>query len=99
MTATHTYAASPDGPWLLYDDVADPFQMRNRVDDPGAREMRAHLDGLLQKWLDRTGDDFSPAPVIAERFLGPDQVNSFVPIPPLEPVINEGQKARATRSY
>ncbi len=34
-TKTHTYARLADGgPWVLYDNKADPYQMKNLVNDP-----------------------------------------------------------------
>jgi arylsulfatase A-like enzyme len=55
-TKTHTYAKSPDGPWLLYDDVADPYQMNNLVADPAAADILSELDAELMRQLDRFGD-------------------------------------------
>ena len=36
-TARYTYARSLQGPWLLYDDQADPYQMTNLVGKAAAR--------------------------------------------------------------
>jgi arylsulfatase A-like enzyme len=94
VTRQHTYAASPDGAWLLYDDQADPFQAHNLVDDESVAATREQLESLLQSWLDRTGDDFAPPAVVAERFIPNRNDQYFVDIPPLEPVIAEGQRQR-----
>ena len=59
-TARHTYVRAIDGPWLLYDNQADPHQMRNLADDPSAADLRKDLDTKLQAALKRVGDEFKP---------------------------------------
>ena len=59
-TERYTYARALDGPWLLYDNEADPYQMNNRVDDPEWVAVRTELDAMLQERLDATGDTFLP---------------------------------------
>ncbi len=93
VTATHTYAATREGDWVCYDDVSDPFQMRDLVGDPDAAGVVGELRDLMREWLERTGDDFAPASVIADRYIPAHRWN-FLPVPPLEPAILEGQRAR-----
>jgi len=57
-TARYTYVRTLDGPAMLYDNVEDPHQLCNLIDDPGYAELRDELDGELQAELDRIGDDF-----------------------------------------
>lgn len=58
-TDRYTYARLPDGrAWLLYDNVDDPYQRRNRALDPSYETVREKLDGELDRWLDRTEDPF-----------------------------------------
>jgi len=57
-TARHTYVRDSDGPWLLYDNQADPYQMKNLVDDPECAQLRETLDARLAAELERVGDDF-----------------------------------------
>ena len=59
-TRTHTYARDLNGPWLLYDNEADPFQMTNLVDRPELKSLQAELDSQLQDKLDDRGDEFLP---------------------------------------
>jgi arylsulfatase A-like enzyme len=59
-TRTHTYVRDLGGPWLLYDNAADPFQLRNLVDDPASAALRAELDARLATRLEETGDRFLP---------------------------------------
>jgi len=91
VTRTHTYAATPEGPWLLYDDIADPFQMANLAESTESRPLLKQLDGLTRRWLAETRDDFAPPAVIAERFIPNRNPWHFVTPPPLEPVIAERQ--------
>ena len=59
-TGQYTYIRSLDGPWLLYDNEADPFQLNNLVDDPEYADLRRELDAWLQRRLDARGDEFLP---------------------------------------
>ncbi len=61
-TARYTYAAGLAGPWVLYDDVADPLQQHNLVNDPDQAGARDHLQAMLGQWLRRTDDRFLPWP-------------------------------------
>lgn len=56
-TATHTYAERAGRrPWLLFDNVADPDQMNNLIDQPGAAACRGGLQQELTTWLECTRD-------------------------------------------
>jgi len=57
-TARHTYVRNSDGPWLLYDNQADPYQMKNLVDDADSADLRKKLEAELRSELKRIGDDF-----------------------------------------
>ena len=57
-TARYTYCRTLEGPWLLYDNESDPYQLKNLVDRPDYAETQTHLDTLLQGELDAIGDDF-----------------------------------------
>ena len=54
----HTYVADSEGPWLLYDNVADPFQMTNLIDDPENQSTRDALERALRRLLSEIDDDF-----------------------------------------
>lgn len=57
-TATHTYAVVEDGRWLLYDNVADPYQMKNLAGDPKLAGVVKELNAKILAWQKETGDTF-----------------------------------------
>jgi arylsulfatase A-like enzyme len=60
-TLRHTYVRSIYGPWLLYDNRQDPYQMHNLCGQPGHRDVQSHLDRDLNAILKERKDDFLPA--------------------------------------
>lgn len=57
-TVDHTYVRGLEGPWMLFNDHEDPFQMRNLLEEPEFAELGAQMDARLQAELDRIGGDF-----------------------------------------
>lgn len=57
-TRTHTYAVQLDGRWCLYDNTADPYQMKNLVRDPANKALIEKFDAALIAWSQSTGDSF-----------------------------------------
>ena len=57
-TKTHTYAVQLDGRWSLYDNVADPYQMKNLVRQTEYQDLIAKFDAALIAWSKSTGDSF-----------------------------------------
>jgi arylsulfatase A-like enzyme len=57
-TATHTYAVTEAGRWLLYDNVADPYQTKNLIKDPAHAALIAKFDAAVEDWMATTGDKF-----------------------------------------
>ena len=68
ITARYTYVRTIDQPWLLYDNLDDPYQMTNLIDDSKHSDTRDHLDGLMAAHMDRIGDEMSPRDTYYERF-------------------------------
>ena len=60
-TERYTYARDRKGPWLLYDDQQDPYQMNNLVDQKTHAELQSELDGMLLQKRQATNDEFLPA--------------------------------------
>jgi len=59
-SARYTYVRSIKGPWLLYDNVADPYQQKNLVDDPIHLGTRRMLEADLDQWRKLRNDAFLP---------------------------------------
>jgi arylsulfatase A-like enzyme len=57
-TKTHTYAVQLDGRWCLYDNIADPYQIKNLVRDPAYETLIEKFDKALIAWSKSTGDPF-----------------------------------------
>jgi arylsulfatase A-like enzyme len=67
-TKRYAYCRTLDGPWLLYDNAADPYQLHNRVNDPELAGIQAELEMTLNRKLEETNDRFEPGPVLLERW-------------------------------
>ncbi|MCB0093676.1 MAG: hypothetical protein KDE54_37565, partial [Caldilineaceae bacterium] len=59
-TATHTYVRDLNGPWLLYDNAADPYQQHNLINQPAVAALQSELDQALTSKLQTLGDQFLP---------------------------------------
>ena len=59
-TEKYTYAKDLNGPWLLYDNTKDPYQLNNLVGDEGYAMIQKDLEQKLQAMLDKRGDQFLP---------------------------------------
>ncbi len=57
-TERYTYAKDLNGPWLLYDNEKDPYQLSNLCNNPEYADLQADLDSKLQKMLDQQNDQF-----------------------------------------
>jgi arylsulfatase A-like enzyme len=59
-TQRYTYARDLSGPWLLYDNKSDPYQLTNLCNKPDYAQMQQELDTALTQKLAATKDDFLP---------------------------------------
>ena len=59
-TTRYTYVRDLNGPWLLFDNVADPYQMTNLVNIPTHAKTHVELETLLKKKLKERNDQFLP---------------------------------------
>jgi arylsulfatase A-like enzyme len=66
-TERYTYVRSIKGPWLLYDNQTDPYQMHNLVGIGEHRVLQSRLDKELDATLKGRKDDFLPAAEYAKR--------------------------------
>ena len=68
-TTQYTYAARPDRScWMLFDNDADPYQMKNLAESDGHTALRESLAADLEQWLKRIGDPFLPTREQAAHF-------------------------------
>jgi len=54
----YTYVCTLEGPWLLYDNVNDPLQKNNLVENPNSDSIKNKMDDSLTKRLESVGDEF-----------------------------------------
>jgi len=67
-TGRYTYVRSLEGPWLLYDNEEDPYQLTNLVGRPEYARLQKDLDDWLQRKLDAMGDEFLRGMEYIERW-------------------------------
>lgn len=60
VTQKYTYVKDLNGPWLLFDNDTDPYQMNNLVNNKEYTEIQADLEKRLMKRLKANGDEFLP---------------------------------------
>lgn len=66
-TLRYTYVRSVRGPWMLFDNDDDPYQLINLIDQPAYADLQRDLEAKLQGWLERLNDEFLPGHVYLER--------------------------------
>ena len=66
-TPQYTYVRSIHGPWLLYDNEADPYQKQNLVGKEHYRDLESRLERMLDRKLKSAGDEFLPGARYIER--------------------------------
>jgi arylsulfatase A-like enzyme len=59
-TRRYTYVRDLNGPWLLYDNQEDPYQLNNFCIKPEYSKLQKELDGVLSEKLKQTNDEFLP---------------------------------------
>jgi len=81
-TGRHTYARTLEGPWVLYDNHEDPFQLRNLVDSPEHRELQQGLEARLRNRLQAMGDEFLHGDEYVRRWNYPVNEGGTMPVAP-----------------
>lgn len=67
-TKRYTYVKDLSGPWLLFDNQKDPFQLNNVVDDIKMLSVRNNLEKELERLLLKTNDQFYPGMVYIKKW-------------------------------
>lgn len=60
VTQRYTYVKDLRGPWLLFDNLDDPYQLNNLAGNEGYSRTERKLEKLLQKTLKDRKDEFRP---------------------------------------
>jgi len=58
ITDRYTYTVRKKGPWQLFDNLKDPYQLNNLIDDPGLSAERSKMKNMVAAWLQQAGDPF-----------------------------------------
>jgi len=67
-TKRYTYVRDLEGPWLLYDNQNDPYQMQNLIISDDNKELQADLDKKLFAKLSIHGDKFEHGSVHIKKW-------------------------------
>ena len=67
-TRRYTYVRDLKGPWLLYDNRADPYQLRNLCNNAEYAQTQQELEKMLSARLKETNDEFLPGPEYMARW-------------------------------
>ncbi|RLD23175.1 MAG: sulfatase, partial [Bacteroidetes bacterium] len=59
-TSRYAYIKTLDGPSRLFDNIEDPYQMNNLVNDPYYADLQKQMEQKLQEELRKVGDEFMP---------------------------------------
>jgi len=81
-TERYTYVRDLTGPWLLYDNQADPYQQHNLINKPDAADVQKKLDALLTRKLHDQHDEFLPADKYIAKWGYKVDANGTVPYAP-----------------
>ena len=81
-TDRYTYVCDLNGPWLLFDNQADPFQMRNLVNQPDQSSLQAKLEATLARKLQASGDAFLSAHTYIKKWGYTVNTNGTMPYDP-----------------
>ena len=78
-TDRHTFVRTSDDEIFFFDDVEDPYQLRNLADDPEAADLRDGLEQELKRQLERIGDDFREKEYYLEKWGYEVNEEGYVP--------------------
>ena len=67
-TQRYTYARDLNGPWLLFDNQADPYQQDNLVGKLESMKLQGDMEAILTRKLKKTDDKFEPAAAYITRW-------------------------------
>ncbi len=78
-TERYTFVRDRNGPWLLFDNQEDPYQLSNQVNKAAFSQVQAWLDAGLQDILNDQNDPFDPPEKLREKWQY--QIDDYEAIP------------------
>ena len=78
-TIKYTYARDLKGPWLLFDNEKDPYQMNNLVGNLDYSHLQIEMDNWLTERLKADGDEFLPGMDYIKKWKYPLDKTGTVP--------------------
>jgi arylsulfatase A-like enzyme len=79
-TQRYTYVRDLNGPWLLYDNQVDPYQLKNLINEPAVARTQDHLEHILQRELKRSHDQLVPGEELIKKWGYKVQSNGNIPV-------------------
>ena len=73
-TSRYTYVRDLEGPWLLYNNEEDPYQLENLCNRSEMRAVQMHLEGVLSDLLEKQNDTFATGHELLDRW-GYEMIN------------------------
>jgi hypothetical protein len=68
-----------NGPWLLYDNAKDPYQMNNLCNKPEYARVQKQMEAILARKLKETNDQFLSGPEYIKKWGYTVDKNGTVP--------------------
>ena len=68
ITERYTYVRTIDRPWLLYDNLQDPYQLENLIDNPDCKDIQIHLETAMLGHMAAISDKLMPREYYYDRF-------------------------------
>jgi arylsulfatase A-like enzyme len=81
-TQRYTYAADLKGPWLLFDNEKDPYQLENLVGKPEHAALQRRMEEWLRRKLKSRHDAFAPGPELIKKWGYTVDATGTVPYAP-----------------
>lgn len=67
-TKQYTYAKTPEGPSMFFDNIIDPYQMNNLLGKPEFEAIQKVLDDQLNEKLTQIGDEFKSRDYYLDKY-------------------------------
>lgn len=81
-TERYTYVRDLSGPWLLFDNQTDPYQLENLCNKDSSPKLQSALDRELARKLKQLGDEFLPGEAYIRKWGYTVDATGTVPFTP-----------------